>query len=165
MYSRKSVGPIMDPWGTPALTGYYHKDFPSWITQSQLWLRNKAKYLTYNSIRLNFVKKTSMPNSVESLGYIKCYSSSSGLRPVKSPSSSIRHNCQKICSLSRRPKTILEIWKKATFPLVINNPIIYALFKDFTNHRKKTNRVVAFSSRPFPSILKYRDHKWDFPTL
>ena len=22
MYSRKSVGPIMDPWGTPALTRY-----------------------------------------------------------------------------------------------------------------------------------------------
>ena len=22
MYSRKSVGPKMDPWGTPALTGY-----------------------------------------------------------------------------------------------------------------------------------------------
>ena len=25
--------------------------------------------------------------------------------------------------------------------------------KDFTNHRKKTNRVVVFSSRPFPNIL------------
>ena len=25
-------------------------------------------------------------------------------------------------------------------------------------HRKKTNRVVVFSCRPFPDILKYRDH-------
>ena len=25
----------------------------------------------------------------------------------------------------------------------------------FTNHRKKTNRVVVFSCRPFPKILKY----------
>ena len=32
-----------------------------------------------------------MPNSVKSLGYIKCYSLSSP-RPVKSPSNSIRHN-------------------------------------------------------------------------
>ena len=29
MYSRKSVGPKMDPWGTPGLTGYSSKDFPS----------------------------------------------------------------------------------------------------------------------------------------
>ena len=39
---------------------------------------------------------------------------------------------------------------------MINNPIIYKFFEDFTNHRKKTNRVVVFSSRPFPNILKYR---------
>ena len=39
--------------------------------------RNKAKYLTWNSIRLKFVKKTSMPNPAKSLGYIKCHSSSS----------------------------------------------------------------------------------------
>ena len=32
-----------------------------------------------------------MPNLIESLGYIKCYSWSS-LRPVKSPSNSIRYN-------------------------------------------------------------------------
>ena len=38
----------------------------------------------------------------------------------------------------------------------MNNPIIYKFFKDFTNHRKKTNRAVVFSSRPFPNI-KYRN--------
>ena len=37
--------------------------------------RNKAIYLTWNSIRLKFVKKTSMPNSVKSPGYTKCYRS------------------------------------------------------------------------------------------
>ena len=115
--------------------------------------RNKAKYLTWNSVRLKFVKKTSMLNSVESLEYIKYYNLSSP-RPVKSPSNSIRHNCQKICSWSRRPKTVLKIRKKATFLKVINNLIIYKLFKDFTNHRKKTNRVIVFSYRHFPNILK-----------
>ena len=29
MCSRKSVGPRMDPQGTPALTGYSCEDFPS----------------------------------------------------------------------------------------------------------------------------------------
>ena len=49
--------------------------------------------------------------------------------------------------------------KKATFLQVINNSIIYKFFKDFTNHRKKTNMVVVFTCRPFPNILKYRDHQ------
>ena len=39
------------------------------------------------------------------------------------------------------------------------------VFKDFTNHRKKSNRIVVFSSRPFPSILKYWDHQWDLPKI
>ena len=34
--------------------------------------------------------------------------------------------------------------KKATFFWVINNPIIYKFFKDFTNHRKKTNKGGSF---------------------
>ena len=29
---------------------------------------------------------------------------------------------------------------------MISNPIIYKFFKDFTNHKKKTNRAVVFSS-------------------
>ena len=58
--------------------------------------RNKeVKYLTWNCIRLKFGKEASMPNSVKSLGCINCHSSSSS-KPVKSPSNSIRHNCQKI---------------------------------------------------------------------
>ena len=76
--------------------------------------------------------------------------------PFKSPSNSIRYNCQKICSQSRRTKTIMEIRKKATFPQMMNNLIIYTFFKDFTNHRKKTNWVVVFSCRPFPTFLNTR---------
>ena len=86
--------------------------------------RNKAKYLTWNSTRPTFVKKTSMPNSVKSLECFKCYRSSSP-RPVKSSSNFIRYNCQKICSWLRKPKTILEIRKKHRFLQVINTPIIY----------------------------------------
>ena len=58
-----------------------------------------------------------MPNSVESLGCIKCYSSSSP-RPIKSPSISIRYNRQKICCWSR-PETIHEIRKKPHFSRIL----------------------------------------------
>ena len=39
------------------------------------------------------------------------------------------------------------------------------LFTSFNNHRKNTNRVVVFSSRPFSNIFKYRDHWWNLPTI
>ena len=39
--------------------------------------QNKAKYLTWNSVKLKFVRKTSMLDPAENLGYIKHYSSSS----------------------------------------------------------------------------------------
>ena len=51
-----------------------------------------------------------MPNTVESLGFIKWYSLSSS-RPIKIPRISIRYNCQKICSLSKRPN-----WKTEKRP-------------------------------------------------
>ena len=68
---------------------------------------------------------TSMPNPVKSLGYIKCYSSTSP-KPVKSPSNSITYNYKKICKF----------------------------FENFTNHRKRLTAAV-FSCTPFPNILKY----------
>ena len=55
LYSRKSVGPRMEPLVTPPLTGYFCKDFPSRITWSWLLLRKwrkKTKYLSWNSISL-----------------------------------------------------------------------------------------------------------------
>ena len=91
------------------------------------------------------MKKTSMSNPVKSLGYLKCYSLSNP-EPVKRTDNSIRDNCKKIRSWSRRPKSILEIIYK---------------FKDFTNHRKKANRAEVFSIRHFPNILQYRDYRWD----
>ena len=39
MYSKKSVGPRMDLWGTPALTRCYCEDFPSRTTWSWLLLK------------------------------------------------------------------------------------------------------------------------------
>ena len=79
---------------------------------------------------------------------------------------SIRYYCQKICSWSRRPETILEIRKEATtFLKMVKKPIIWMFFKDLTNHIKKINRAVIFSPRPLCYILKYRNHRSDLPGI
>ena len=108
--------------------------------------------MTWNSIRLNFLKKTSMLNPVKSLRFIK-YHSSGSPRPVKSSSNSIRCSCHKIWSWSRRPKTILEIRKRPHFCRWSTILLFTSFFKDFSNHRKVTNRAALFSCWPFPNML------------
>ena len=46
----------------------------------------------------------------------------------------------------------MEIRKKASFLQLIQNPIIYKFFKEFTNHRKKTNKQ-AFTHLDSVSLL------------
>ena len=58
------------------------------------------------------------------------------------------------CSWLRTPKTIREIRKTATFLQLVNNPIIYTFSKNFTNHRKKTNRAVAVGTFPQHSWIQ-----------
>ena len=73
--------------------------FPFRSTWSRLIQREEEmRRNIWFKIPLNLIKvvtKTNMPNSVERFGYIKCYSTSSP-KLVKSPSNSIRYNCQKI---------------------------------------------------------------------
>ena len=40
MYSKESLEPIMEPWGTPALTGYSYNDLASRTTITRLLLKN-----------------------------------------------------------------------------------------------------------------------------
>ena len=42
---------------------------------------------------------------------------------------------------------------KVTLLLVINNPIIYNFFKEFTNYRKKNNRAVFLAVDLSPTFL------------
>ena len=70
---------------------------------------------------------------------------------IKNPEKLIRYDSQTICSCTNRPKTILEIRKK--------------YFEDFNDNRKKNRKVVRLSCRPLHSILKYREHRWDLPTI
>ena len=48
--------------------------------------------------------------------------------------------------------------KKSHISLGDQQSYYLKVFQDFTNHKKKTNREVGFSSRPFLNIPKYRDH-------
>ena len=41
MYSRKSVGPRMEPSGTQALTGYFCEDFPFRTSQGHMLQRKE----------------------------------------------------------------------------------------------------------------------------
>ena len=117
IYSRKSARPRVKPWGTLALKGCSWEDFLSRTTWSQSNTEKtqiKINYWTRNFQRLKFVKKTSMPNLVESLVYIKCYSASSPR--FENPYKFVGYNClSDICNWLRRPKTILGLWKKASF--------------------------------------------------
>ena len=111
MHSRKSVGPIMEPWGTPALTGYSCEDFPSRTTRSCLLLRKEE-------IRPNIWPE--IPWNLSLWRRPACQTLSKALDISRATArvgqtNSIRCNGQKICSWSRRPKTILEIRKRPHF--------------------------------------------------
>ena len=84
----------MEPWGTPARTGYFFEEFPSSSTRSRLLMsKNKIRPNTSPKIlwNLNLWRRPAKLNSVESAWYIRCYSSGSP-RPIKSPSNnSIRY--------------------------------------------------------------------------
>ena len=63
MYSRKSVGPRMDPSGTPALTGYSCERLPSRTTRSHLLLRKEEKIPPTPKIRNYKYSKTKNTNT------------------------------------------------------------------------------------------------------
>ena len=156
MYSRKRLGLRMEFWGTLALTEYsvrlciQNHSKPS-ITKK---IGNKVKYLKWNSIRLKFMKKFSMLNSVKSLEYIRCYSTSSP-RPVKSSSNSIRYNYQKIYSWLRKPKTIWKSGKRPDFCKWITS----LLFTRFSKILLTTASWQFVAVDLSPTFLKNRDQR------
>ena len=116
MYSTKSVGPRMKSWRTPALGILVKTSHEERLSVVYYWENTKIEQISDLKLKkdLSLCEKTSMSNPVKSLGYIKCYSLSSH-RSIQSTSNCIRYNCYKICSWSRRPKTILEIRKRSHF--------------------------------------------------
>ena len=57
-------------------------------------------------------------------------------------------------------------WKSENKPHFLGDQqACYKFFKDFTKHRKKTNKAVVFSHAPFSNILKYWDYRRNLPTI
>ena len=106
------------------------------------------------------VKKTSMLNPVKSLGYIRCYSSSSP-RPLKAltilSDTTVRTSAVDWEDLKPYWKSEIRLGSSSWSTILL----FPSFFNDLPNHRKETNRVRVFSRRPFPNSLKYRDHQWD----
>ena len=103
--------------------------------------RKKAKYLTWNPISLTTVKKTSMPQSTMprvAPDMSKSFNSDTTVRR----SAVDREDRIPCWELEKRPH--YSTW------------LTILLFKSFSK---------TFSNRPFPNILKYRDHWQDLPTI
>ena len=71
----------------------------------------------------------------------------------KSPSNSIRCNCERICNCSRRPETILGVRKRPHFSRWSTS-----FSKTLLTTEKNANRVVVFYRRPPPSIQQSGKH-------
>ena len=109
------------------------------------------------------MKKTSTPKSIESLGYIKCHSSSCP-KTIKDPSHTIKYNCQNISSWTRKLETILEIRKKATFLKVINSQLFISFSKILlTTERRLTEQ--QFLVVDLSSLLLLNICSWDETTV
>ena len=102
-----------------------------------------------------------MSSTANNLWYIKYYSLSRK-RQVKEPKSYISYNCQKILRRKRRPTIIMKIRKNIIFLKVINKRIIYTLFKDYNNNRKRVHSVTVSGHRTLPNILRHRATCWIF---
>ena len=92
--------------------------------------------------------KSSMPNPIKNLEYTKCYCSNSH-RFIKSLGNSIRYTVRRS---TVDQEDLKMYWEQG------DQQAYYIQVLDFTNHRKKTNRVLVFSCRPLPNILKYTGH-------
>ena len=174
MYSRKSVGPRMDPWGTPALTRCFCENFPSRTTRSHLLLRQEVRPNIWPGIpqdlrlwRRPAFQTQSKVLDIWSATVLDIWSATAWVAPdlLKALAIVSERTVRRSAVDWECLKLYGNLEKRPYFFKVINSPIIYKFLKDFINHRKETNRVVVFSSRPFPNILKYRDHGWDLPTV
>ena len=82
--------------------------------------------------------KNSIPNSIKSLGHIKCHSWSS-LRPIKSPSNSLRHNCQK-SAIDR--EDLKPYWKSEKRPYFFRESTVL-LFRRFSKTSLTTEKSLT----------------------
>ena len=120
------------------------------------------------------MKKTSMPNPVKSLRYIKRYDLSI-LRPVKSLSNSMRYSCQIICRWSRRPTIMFIIFwdlvmveqiflpSQVKWTMIISNKLVYTSW--YIRLRILGNKEISVKSRNFINYSLVSSLPWRMKIL
>ena len=122
LYSQKRVVPKMECYGKPAFMGNFCVDFSSMSNQHNLWT------VTWISIRLKFVSKSSVPNPARNLALSNA---TAALTPHMLKALIIyQKHLLKDLQLNEKICQHIGIQKK-DHDNVINKPIIYELFTDF----------------------------------
>ena len=132
MYSRKSVGARMESWGTfhpEPLEAVYYKE------KKKLGQISDLKFH-----RLRFMKKTNMPNPVKSNISSATYWVAQNL--LKALAILLDTTVRRSGVDREELKPYWKSEKRSHFS------VSYKFLEDFTNQRKKTNRVVVFNCRP-----------------
>ena len=65
----------------------------------------------------------------------------------------------------RDPKLCWKLEKNPHLLVSSASPSFVKFFKYFTYNRKKTNRAAGFSHWPLPNTFKYKDGRWDVPSI
>ena len=136
----------MEPWGTSTLAGCSCEDFPIRTMWSRLLMRKdkiRPNIPTWKSIRREFVRKTSVLNLPERVGYMKCYRSIRLRLIIESLAVPSGTSARRFAVAREDLKPYLKSIKRSRFsgwsPSKVHKDF-YNVFKDFTNHRTKTNR-------------------------
>ena len=163
MNSGKTVGPRREPWGTSSLAASSYEHFPFRTTWSCLSMRREkidGKYLTWNSTMLMFLEKTTMPNPVQSLGYIKCYSLSSAdlSKALVIRSETIARRS----AIDQKDLKPYQISEKRPHCSRWSTKLLFTSFSKIlltTEGRLTRQKFLSLSNIP-----KFRDHRWDLQT-
>ena len=149
MSSRKSIGPRMDPWGIPALTGYSYTDFSSITTHSHLLLIKD---------KLNPNTQPEIPQDLSLWRRPACHILSKALNISSATALAAPNLLQTLTILwdtTIRRSTVYQddlkpYWKSKQRPHFFRwstNLSFKSSYKDFTIHGKKTNWAVISSCR------------------
>ena len=153
MYSGKSVRPRKNPWGSPILTGYFCEDFPPRTIWSCLLLKKGKirpniwpeipKYLTLwkrpacQTLSKALGKSNATARVAPDLLKALAILSDTILRrfaavweDLKTYSKSEKRSHSSLWSTSLLFTSFSNLF-------VVNKPIIYKVFKDFTHHKKE----------------------------
>ena len=121
IYSRKSAGPKMEPWGTPALTGYFCEHFPYENTQNhKILIKDKMRPNMSSEIPwdLSLWRKLACQTLSEALDI---WSATAQVAPVILSNTTARRSTvdQDLKSYWKSEKGHISLWSKENYYLQV----------------------------------------------